>query len=624
MLMPFNFRPVYSLVILSLFASLAAPQAMAATWEWTTPTPGATNIGATVAPATQDTVNDSVTIASVTLVVSEVFAKGSNTQAEFVELYNYGTAPVDASGLALVNKAGKTYAIPAGTVIDAGAYYVSYGALPITDSGDEIALQRGSEIIDSLAFDAAMMKDSSSAARYCDVYELRFCENKRSVPTPGAANALEPLKVSVTPADGVLRPGQKAVFTANMPGARIVLSPLDAQTPDDSFVYETPLTIQQPVTYWYYAQLEGQATVAQKISFRVDVTAPSQEQFLQAADLSLSEVMVDKDAKTGWVEIHNKGKKEMSLQDIRIDTRARATDDCSSCLAFAGSANVAAGGYVAMNLPKTTVASLLSRQTPVDVRLVMGKDLLDTLTVALGQQPHALMSWGRLEGAFPVTPMNDEAAWSDIPTPAARNVGLLLEDLTSQILTPEVLANAVYTQAAYKDAVLVLRGKAIPSATLAVLNGNTTLRQAHVAADGTWSLEMPHDLVKNIGQVQFRQQVGAVTGMVSAPFALPGFDEQAVSQTTTKKILSAVKQTVQKTNQPVLASKPGVTTASVQLLPSLESMTGVTLTSVASGYNTHGTTLAVIPEPASQQDPVASMLAQAANMFAVIFLGFSR
>ncbi|MHA1330063.1 MAG: lamin tail domain-containing protein [Candidatus Hodarchaeales archaeon] len=62
---------------------------------------------------------------SATVVISEVYydATGSDIKGEWLELYNYGSSPVDLSGWTLTDNGG-TWTIPSGTIIEPGQYLI--------------------------------------------------------------------------------------------------------------------------------------------------------------------------------------------------------------------------------------------------------------------------------------------------------------------------------------------------------------------------------------------------------------------------------------------------------------------------------------------------------------------
>ena len=594
------------------------------TWQWTTPTPGTVNVAAATGPVIQETQTTAIPLASVTLIVNEVFAKGSDTKGEFVELYNYGKEQIDASGLILANHAGKNYILPAGSIIEAGAYTVLQGVLPIADGGDTISLLRGSEELDEMEFTAALIKDGTSAGRYCDVYELRFCETKTSAPTPGAANVQEALKVWAEPADGKLRPGQQASFMTNSKDARILLSPFPGSgRTDDAKLYGGPFTVDGTATFWYYAQFQGQATVPQKITFTVDPTAPSEEQVQNAKGLSISEVMVDSLSKTGWVEVYNHGNKTATLDAVRIDTRAKHEDNCSACLTFSGTNKVFPGAYALLELPRATVSQLLSRQTPIQVRLVLSTEVLDSLEVPLAQQPAQWMSWIRMDGAFQVQPSEDVAAWTDMPTPGVKNIFLVLANTVEMELTPQILGRSVYAQAAYDETKLLLRGKALPGYTLNIFGNGGSLAEVHVAQDGTWEASLPYAQTKDITHLFFRLTSGTGTiGLLSAPFPVPAFDGADPRKATEKKIMSASKTSTAKTAANVLHASP-TTPPPFSNLPLLSSMSGTVLQPAQEGYVIETSVIASIPD--NESPSLISFLARATDAFlATMLFGSSR
>lgn len=595
----------------ALLALVFSPKIVLAetTWEWTTPTPGATNISATVEPVYQDTVGQQVPLSALTLVINEIFAKGSATDAEFVEVYNYGTVPVEASGLIIENKSGKKFVLPEGSVIASKDYFVVQGQLPITDAGDHVTLYRGAEVVDTMAY-ASDLKEGFASGRYCDVYELRFCEERASVPTPGVMNVEKVLEVWAEPADGVLRPGQKAVLRSNFSDARIVVSPLPSLADaKDSFLYEQPLEIQESMTYWFYAQQGAQATVPKKITFRVDSSAPSESLVQAARGVKISEVFLEPETKRGWVELHHTGTVPVLLQQFRIDTRATRDADCSRCAQFSGTHRLYGGGYTVLELPKATVSTLLQRQSVIDVRLVLGAEVLDTFALSMLDRPEGIGSW---------VSESSSVSWSDIPTPGAKNV---LLDLTSMSeFSPYVLAKALYADAAYADDTLLLRGRGVPGATVIAFAQGVSVGTSTVDTQGGWLMKVPSSKLSGVIHLTFRQTTSqGMVGLMSAPFAIPAFDmadpRQDAATVTAKADKVSIK--AQSTVAPQLRSS-APTTSAFETIPFLSSMSGVTLTEIATGYKTETPRLAALPERTTSVDPLSSWLFGAVRVFATL------
>jgi len=76
---------------------------------------------------------------------------------EWVELFNYGTQPVEISGWNISDSASKRYGFPDGLIIPPGGYYVAFGSnssLALTNTGDTVMLMNSTdEIIDSFTYE---------------------------------------------------------------------------------------------------------------------------------------------------------------------------------------------------------------------------------------------------------------------------------------------------------------------------------------------------------------------------------------------------------------------------------------------------------------------------------------
>ncbi|PIV90017.1 hypothetical protein COW46_03935 [Candidatus Gracilibacteria bacterium CG17_big_fil_post_rev_8_21_14_2_50_48_13] len=604
--------PYICFVLVSAF--LLAPLAHAEEWAWTTPTPGTPNEGVIAAPHSVD-LAEAVPIASMTVIVSEVFASGSKASEEFVELYNYGKEPIDLSGLVLKNASGKRAVIASGTRIASMGYVVLEGQLPIVDSGDRIALLRGNEELDVLEFTGEMMKERGSVSRYCDVYELRFCEVKATVPTPMAENRMERLTVRAIPENGILRPGQKASFEANMPGAKIILSRSASGSVENALTYDQPLRVDSYVTYWFYAQWEGQATVPQKISFRVDPSLPDNATFEANTGLKISEIYLDRERRTGWVEIQQSGTKPASLRGIELDTRADQQTFCTTCSVLEEEGQLAPGEFLRIDLSKKVVASLLARTTPVTFSLRFAKEKLDAVTVVLMAPKRPYMSLLR---ATPYAQEEEPAfVWTDIPTPAAENVAYRIDDL---LPVGDRVSKLLFVEGGYEDAVAVLQGKSVPGYTIDILDGNgVTLASSFVAKDGQWSARLPKNPVQ--GEVFFQLRYGdAMPVKVTHSYTFPAFDAgDAARVQTPKNSTTKLVSTVKASNTTKVGAAVDLATSSV---PDLASMTGVVLSAVRTNYAIGSVeSIVAVRDPRAIEPIAAFMDALSLRLSAILFPG---
>lgn len=125
-----------------------------------------------------------------TIVINEFLAHTDAPQQDFIELYNYGTQPVDLSGCTLSDRPDTNkFVIPGSTVVPAGGF-VSFTetqlGFALSTLGEDIYLKNpaGTRVIDALRFDA--QANGVATGRYPDgapnFHEL-------AMPTPGAANA---------------------------------------------------------------------------------------------------------------------------------------------------------------------------------------------------------------------------------------------------------------------------------------------------------------------------------------------------------------------------------------------------------------------------------------------------
>jgi PKD repeat protein len=127
----------------------------------------------------------------VTIRLNEIFPnpKAKGDAGEFIELYNFGTEPIDISGWTLrdATKTGK-YTFPAGTVLAAGAY------LTVTDQVFKLSLNNANETVTLLSqTDAAI--DSAQYTTTKEDVSLNYTAAgwRGGVPTPGIANQLNSL-----------------------------------------------------------------------------------------------------------------------------------------------------------------------------------------------------------------------------------------------------------------------------------------------------------------------------------------------------------------------------------------------------------------------------------------------
>lgn len=125
-----------------------------------------------------------------TILINEILAHTDAPWVDFVELFNYGSNPVDLGGCVLTdNPATNKFRIPTGTVIPPKGW-ISFSELELgfalSASGETVYLVApdGSRIIDALRFDA--QQNGVSLGRYPDgAPEFR----RLAQPTPGQANA---------------------------------------------------------------------------------------------------------------------------------------------------------------------------------------------------------------------------------------------------------------------------------------------------------------------------------------------------------------------------------------------------------------------------------------------------
>lgn len=126
---------------------------------------------------------------------------GSDTGAEWLELYNYGTIAIDISGATVVRESGTTVlTVPNNTTLDPGAYLMLPSVSSLINGGDTLQLKLHGAVLDEVAYDEAA--DGQSWIR------LDETSGAWSItPTPGETNQAtadttrtDPSAVPATPA----------------------------------------------------------------------------------------------------------------------------------------------------------------------------------------------------------------------------------------------------------------------------------------------------------------------------------------------------------------------------------------------------------------------------------------
>jgi len=138
-----NFQRFFTLLSLFLFIPIALAEDG---WDWTTsPTPGALNLilnedGETAASYSNGTLSDDI-------VLSEILPnpESSDTDAEWIEIYNMGTENVDLGNWSLDDEeeGSSPYVFPAGTTIEAQDFLVVYRTdsdLSLNNDADQVRL----------------------------------------------------------------------------------------------------------------------------------------------------------------------------------------------------------------------------------------------------------------------------------------------------------------------------------------------------------------------------------------------------------------------------------------------------------------------------------------------------
>ena len=132
---------------------------------------------------------------SVTVVINEYLPDG----AEFIELYNRGSAPVDLSGWKLddiTNGGAAPYSIPAGTTIGPGAHVVFTRSFGLNNGGDTVNLiDSTGTVVDSHSYNSSTPNVSVGRAADGSAEWTTY-----AAPTPGASNV-----VGVVPAPPAAR-----------------------------------------------------------------------------------------------------------------------------------------------------------------------------------------------------------------------------------------------------------------------------------------------------------------------------------------------------------------------------------------------------------------------------------
>ncbi len=149
-------RVIHSIAGITLSLFLVTP-ALAATWAWTNePTPGALNLFSEDNPEeAEESFEDGAL--SENIILSEIMPnpEGTDTDTEWIEIYNTGTTDIDLGNWSLDDEEGGSdpYVFPANTVIEAQDFLVIYRI----DS--DIALNNDSDSVQLFDFEGTLLDD---------------------------------------------------------------------------------------------------------------------------------------------------------------------------------------------------------------------------------------------------------------------------------------------------------------------------------------------------------------------------------------------------------------------------------------------------------------------------------
>ncbi len=149
--------------LIAIFMALSIPlTALAQEWVWTDqPTPGAQNEAPSEEAAAEPSYSDGTL--SETILLSEIMPnpEGTDTDTEWIELYNGGTVNVDLGNWSLDDEEGgsEPYIFPAGTVVEAQDFLVierSVSNISLNNDTDEVRLfDFQSTVQDTVAYEGS-------------------------------------------------------------------------------------------------------------------------------------------------------------------------------------------------------------------------------------------------------------------------------------------------------------------------------------------------------------------------------------------------------------------------------------------------------------------------------------
>lgn len=257
-------------------------------------------------------------------------ANGLASFSEFIELYNFGSTPIDLSGWTLQVSLGGSVVIASGTQIAAGGYWVSY-ELGLPDRTATVRLLNNNGVlVNQFSYSSPLC--SRSIGRYPDGGSMWRDD---LLPSPGGAN--------VAP-----------THTRTATG-----TPTKTRTPTRTLT----ATCTHTSTRWADNTPGPLATSSPTRQLHINVCI---SEFLPAPD-SIMDWDGDGEAnyRDEWIELHNASMEDLDLRGWKLDDRAGGG---AQPYTFPAGAKLLAGQYRAYYLRDTGIA--LNNSGGDDVRLL--------------------------------------------------------------------------------------------------------------------------------------------------------------------------------------------------------------------------------------------------------------
>lgn len=536
-------------------------------WEWDSPTPGEDN----------DT-----PVEFKGVIINELFPNpiGTDTEREFIELYNTSSQSVDLNGWSLSDESGTQFTFSEETILENGMYLaIPYVQSKITLNNDTDTVQLNDNL--GRLQDEITYENGGEGMSYS-----RFVNNPSYLqdsdwewvpPTQGAENKRESLSVWADPPGGQYEGSMTVSLLTNKQGAKIFYSFSGEATPDEQFEYIKPILLNRSTELWFWA-FTSETDVTQIKNERYTITPPSN---VTSGPIIISEIYPNpegKDAGNEWIELRNiahdpisllgwyitnKNKKKMALMGEHIilpneyyvfttegaDFSFVNTTDTITLFTQSGEiADRLSYGNVAIRqsiirLDKDGI--IYNIATPTDFP-TPALENIDRILTTRENDPDRDQVVSDVELASHLNPNLFDTDGDTLPDGFELWIGSnpLIKDVTAEKKEKYMrYLSMFFTVYAYmQDNVLKLKGKSIPLGTISLTltpqssSGSIISLQDHVSAEGMFSVDIMQSLMKGIYAVQaWIKDKQSVTSTISSEFLITLHEDYTPAQKEANK-----------------------------------------------------------------------------------------